>query len=143
MATNETNRYTADSLHVSYRGIIITADSRSLSASEAVDTVDSSAGSSNQKSHILTLRGTEFTIEYLETLSTVGSALRTAMAVGNSGTLIYAPEGTAVGRPRYSCIASVVGVERQYPFDDIVTVSANLMKNGNWIAHYELLASVF
>ena len=143
MATNATNRYTAETLYISYRGVVVDVDFRSMSVTESVDTVDSSAGVSRARTHIQTLNNAEFTIEYLEQLTTAGSAIRAALRLGADGTLIYAPEGTAVGKPRYSCIATVTGVDRSYPYDEIVSVSANLLRNGNWIAHYEQLNSVF
>jgi hypothetical protein len=136
-------RYTGLDLYISFKGVSLQTDKRTFTVNEAIDQADSSAGTSIDRTHILTQRGAEFSLEYLETLGSAGSALRTALALGGSGTLIYAPEGTATGKPRYACIASVVGLDRAYPFEDVVTVTANFVKNGEWIAHYEHLASVF
>jgi len=143
MATNASNRYTGELLHISFKGVVLQADFRSVSVTESTDTVDVSAGASRARTYIRTLNAAEITIEYLEQLTTAGSAIRTALALNADGTLIYAPEGTAVGKPRYSCIAMVTGVDRTYPYDDIVSVSVNLLRDGAWIAHYEQLASVF
>lgn len=143
MATNATNRYTGETLFISFKGVVINTDFRSMSVTESVDTVDTSAGVARARSFIPTLNNAEFTIEYLEQLGAGGSAIRATLAQGSSGTLIYAPEGTATGRPRYSCIAMVTGVDRAYPYDEVISVSASLLRNGDWITHYEQLGSVF
>jgi hypothetical protein len=39
---------------------------------------------------------------------------------GASGTLIWAPEGTAAGKPKHQVVAIVKNRSRSMPYDDIV-----------------------
>jgi hypothetical protein len=104
---------------------------------------DTTAGTARDKSHILTLRGASFSYSGLQKVGSGGSAERTALALGASGTLIYGPEGTAAGKPKYSCVASLTSISATHPYDGVVELSFDLEKNGNWLAHFEHLASVF
>jgi len=125
-----TNHYSGEDLYISINGVVVNAESRSISVVESVDRVDASAGPSRARTYITTLSSAEFIIKYSETTESQNVELRTALAFGNSVALVYAPKGTAVGSPRYSCTATVVGGSRQSPFDDLVAVSATLLRNG-------------
>ena len=103
---------------------------------ESATTVDSSTGNLRERTSV------KFTIKYLETPESPCAELRSKLIFGRSGVLTYAPEGTDTDKPAYSCNATVLGVVR-HPHDDITVVSATLVRNGEWIHHYEELGSIF
>jgi len=137
------NRYTGDGLYISLGGQVISADYKSLGVSESVDTVDVTAGSSRDRAHIPTVRSVEFNFEAFQVIGLNGTALRAKFATGVQGELIYGPEGTAAGKPKYACLVTVTSSEVTYPFDGDISLSATLMRNGAWTANFEHSASVF
>lgn len=143
MASNQTNRYTGELLAVSFGGTWFEADFKSFGVAESVATADTTAGTARDDSHILTIHSANFTYTGLQRIGSAGSAVRSAIRAGLSGTLIIAPEGTATGRPQYSCLASVIKKDTKYPFEEVVEETIEFKKNGGWIAHFEILGSTF
>lgn len=143
MATNQTNRYTGELLAVSFDGVWFEADFKEFVKNETVATADTSAGTARDESHIVTMHAATFSYTGLQQIGSGGSAVRTALKVGEGGTIIIAPEGTATGKPKYSCLVSVVKVDTKYPFAEVVEDSIEFKKNGAWLAHYERMASTF
>lgn len=137
------NRYVGDEKYISFAGVEVQSDTRNLSESDSYDTADTTAGSERDKSHALTLRAVSFELEFVEKVGSAGSATRAALRNGRQGTLTYGPEGTAAGKPKYSCLASVISVQRDLPYDDTVVRSVTLERNGAWLYHYEDSGSVF
>lgn len=137
------NRYSGDALYISWRGTAVQADYRSFSPDESMDTADVTAGADVDRSHVPTLRSVSFSLELMQTVGSAGSAIRAQFATGLQGTLIYGPEGTAAGKPKYSCLATVTAYSVDHTYDDAVTMSVTLERNGAWIANFEHLGSVF
>jgi len=123
-------RYSGNDLYISINGVVMDSNSLSILVDESINTIDSSAGSSRASSHIRTHISAEFIIEYLETSEFPCVELHSELKIGNSVDLVYAPEGTASGNLRYSCIASVIGVYRESPPDGKTVASAILLRNG-------------
>jgi len=134
--------YTGKNLYITFGGTVVSGDQRTLSKNGSVDTVDTTAGADTDKSYELTLRDATFDITILDNGGD-GSAVRAALYEGNSGTLIYAPEGTAVGKPKYECYAHVTSFNTSYPYDGEVEFQVSLQKSGAWTYNYEISGSTF
>jgi len=137
------NRYTGNLLYISFGAVVISTDYKSLGVSESMDTVDVTAGSSIDRTHIPTLRAVEFSLDAFQVIGLNGTALRAKFATGVQGELIYGPEGTAAGKPKYACLVTVISSDVTYPFDGDISLSATLMRNGAWTANFDHSASVF
>lgn len=137
------NRYTGEALYISLGAVVISADYKSLGVSESMDTVDVTAGSSLDRTHIPTLRAVEFSLDVYQVIGLGGTALRAKFATGVQGELIYGPEGTAAGKPKYACLVTVTSSDISYPFDGSISMSVTMMRNGAWTANFEHSASVF
>lgn len=140
-----TKRYTGQNMYISFAGVAINTDYKSLSMSETIDTVDITAGSETTRRHIPTISSAEMSFEVFQTdvTSTGGTAIRGVLAVGTQGTLIWGPEGTAANMPKYSCVATITQLDISYPFDGAVEMSATFMRNGDWLDNFEHSQDVF
>lgn len=136
------SHYKGNNLYVSFGGTVISGDQRSLSKTGSVDTVDTTAGADTDKSYLTTLRDATFELTILDNGGD-GSAVRRALAEGNGGTLIYGPEGTAAGKPKYECYALVTAFNTEYPYAGEVEFTVSLQKSGDWTANYEISGSTF
>lgn len=132
-----TNRYTGDGLYVTWKGQVLSGDYTSMEQSDSIDTVDITAGDERDRAHIATIRDAEITMDIFETVIAGGTALRRELYVGNSGTLIWAPEGTATGKPKYSCVATITAISRPIQFDGAVAQSITFQRNGAYLANHE------
>jgi len=137
------NRYTGDGAYLSFAGVEIQVNMRDFQMDDQYDMADSTAGSDVDKTHILTLRDVSFSLPILETIGEAGSAYRTAIKNGAEGTMVFGPEGTVAGKPKYSCLASVTGIQRTYPYSDVVQANVTLQRQGSWIENYEDAGDTF
>lgn len=102
----------------------LSADFRSLSTSEEVDDIDSSAGDDTYRAHLPSLADATAELEFLDTSGTaVGSVQWVAIAPRTEGTLQWQPEGTASGAQCHSAAAYVQARNREFPYDDVVSVN--------------------
>lgn len=144
MPIHSTHRYTGESLAMTFDDTDIHADFLRLVVDDSIATVDVTAGNATDRAHIPTTRGVIFRIDLLQQAKNpTGTAIRQALRVGNHAQLVYAPEGTATGRPKYACFATVTACKITYPFEDVVRMEVELRRDGAFSAHYEDLGSVF
>ena len=134
--------YTGKNLYITFGGTVVSGDQRTLSKNGSVDTVDTTAGADTDKSYALTLRDATFEITILDNAGD-GSTIRRALAEGNSGTLVYGPEGTVAGKPKYECYAYVTSFNTEYPYAGEVEFQVSLQKSGAWTYNYEISGSTF
>lgn len=129
------NRYVGKDLYAEFicaaGTIALTGDQRTLSVDREVDLVDVSAGSEADKSYIATLKDGTAEIEVLDQAGTAATGFEAAMPEGTSGTLIYAPKGTASTNPKrgFAAIVNSIGVE--YPYADVVVYRISFQKTGS------------
>lgn len=131
--------YSGQNLYVEFGGVDISLDFRTFSWDDQYNDADSTAGGDVDEEHILTTRSVEFSFAGVQQTAdgSGGSAVRNAIRNGAQDTIIVGPEGTAAGKPKYSCVASVTGNSISYPYADVVTIDATFKRNGAWIEHYE------
>lgn len=133
--------YDGKNLYISLNGVVMNAYPLYMSVTERATTVISSAGNP-LIINIAEGISTQFTIEYLETPESPCAELIHELVRGRSVTLLYAPKGVAGGYPYYSCITNVIDVERSSSDEYTERVSAILLRDGDWIHHYEKFGSI-
>jgi hypothetical protein len=109
--------------------VVLSTDYRTLSESKEMALVDASAGADTDRTYLTTLK--DGTLEYAALHQTGGSVIKLALEPGTSGTLIVGPEGTAAGKPKESIPAIVSNRAVQYPYADVVEISATFQRNGS------------
>lgn len=134
--------YTGKNLYVEYGGVDISGDYRSLNVDRSVSTYDATAGSDEDTSHLIGVRSATATLQVIVE-NTSGTAIRHVLHEGASGTLIWGPEGTATGKPKYGFLATTTSMADQIPYDDTVSFSATLEKNGAWLFNFDSDADTF
>jgi len=127
-------RYTGKDLYVQwiYSGgtVALNADFRTLSTSEEADSAEKSAGADTHKSYIPTLTDSSAELEFLDVTGATGSTEWAAVLPQNSGTLIWAPEGTTSTKPKHTVTdVFVTSRKRDMPFDDVVAVTVAFQFN--------------
>jgi hypothetical protein len=68
-------------------------------------------------------------IPYTCVMQSGGTALLTAVASRTRGTLLYGPEGTAVGTPKFTIPAYSGGPSIQQAYNDVVILTVNFRQN--------------
>lgn len=129
------NRYVGKDLYATFicsaGTIVLTGDQRSLSVDRDADTVDITAGNAGDKSYLATLKDGTAEIEVLDQAGTTATSFEAAMPEGTSGTLIYAPQGTATTKPKRGFAAIVKSVSVEYPYADVVSYRISFQKSGS------------
>jgi len=128
------NRYVGKDLYAQFicaaGTITLTGDQRSLSVDREVDLADITAGSEVDKSYIATLKDGTAEIEVMDQAGIGGTNFEAALPEGTSGTLVYAPQGTTVGKPKRGFPAIVKSISVEYPYSDTVAYRISFQKNG-------------
>jgi hypothetical protein len=128
------NRYTGQNLYAEFicsaGTIALSGDQRSLTVDREVDVVDVSAGADTDKSYLATLKDGTAEIEVMDQASVAATGLEAAMPEGTSGTLIYAPQGTASTKPKRGFAAIVQSLSVEYPYADAVVYTISFQKSG-------------
>ncbi|MCC7210133.1 MAG: hypothetical protein IT323_22710 [Anaerolineae bacterium] len=123
--------YTGTAMYMTFAGTTIHADYREFSASEEIDLVDASAGADVAKTYLTALEDGTASLTLLDqTGGTAATAMWQLMDKGTSGTLIWAPEGTATGKPKHTVVAIVSSRERKVPYDDVVELTFEFQFSG-------------
>jgi hypothetical protein len=123
-------------LYVEFRGVDLSGDFRALDTGESSGLYDTTAGADSDESHVEGVKSATMELVVLSN-GTAGSAIRSALAVGNYGTIYWGPEGTAGNMPKYGCTVTVESLDYQFPYENEIEFTATLLKDGNWIKNYE------
>lgn len=127
-------------------GTIEVATIRSLTPNIGYDTAETSAAGDSIRNHALTLQTVEPSLTYIDfdatepgvsgTLAVVaGTALRTRMAPGASGTLLWGEQGTASGKPKGGFHAYVTKNEPSLTYDSEIERSVEFRAvAGSWVS---------
>ena len=108
----------------------LAGDYRGISTKESTSTVDTTAGTIRFETHLPTLKSA--TADYNGLFPAGGTALYAALAAGNQGTLIVAPEGTATGKLIKTYPATSLGATIDTPYNEVVTINCSFKSNGAW-----------
>ncbi len=120
--------YTGSGLYVTFGGTVLSADFRTMEVEETADLIECSAGADGGKTFIKGYDDGTASIELVDQSGT--QSWWSAMKAGNSGTLIWGPEGTASGKNKQTVFAWVKNRNRSMPYNDLVVVNAEFQFSG-------------
>lgn len=113
-------RYAGTALYVKFGSTVLTGDHKAFKTSEKADQIDATGGADTYKTWLAGVRDGDCSMNLMGT--TGGTAIYNAVAPGVSGTLEWAPEGTAAGKQKWTCsTAVVVSRDADYPYDGVVS----------------------
>ncbi len=120
-------RYTGKDLVViwAYSGGSVSLESefRTFSTSESGDHADASAGNDTYRDKLPTLADASAQYDGLDTNDATGTTNWDAVQLHQAGTLYWYPLGTASAKPKHSAAAFVNQRDREFPYDDVVTIT--------------------
>ncbi len=131
-----TNSYSGSALQVTWtQGSgtnIVSGDQTTFDYTPSVDLSDQSSGADTNKKYLkLLLDGQASMTSYFQSGTNLrGTATWATLTEGLSGTLMWQPEGTAAGKPKYTMPAISKGVGFSHPYADKSTASCSWQQNG-------------
>jgi hypothetical protein len=108
---------------------VLSAESRNFTYNETVETIDATAGSDATRRKLSSFKNATAALSM--TAQSDGTALVTALAAGNRGTLIFGEAGTATGNPKTTLPAMSLGISRSMPYADVVTYDISWESTGD------------
>ena len=110
----------------------ISGNQRTFTYTPSIDLVDQTSGADTNKHYLTAVKDGQATLEALVQAGTNsgGTAAFSTLTEGNSGTLIWSPEGTAATKPKYTMPAISNGAGFTYPYADVVVASVSFQQNG-------------
>lgn len=128
-------RLTGKNLYVEWAGTELSGSQRSFDVTENQETADVTAGADDYRSFSNTVKSISATMEIvMDEYDSGGSAILALLTLGNTGTLIWGPEGTATGSPKKGFVARLVDASQGLPFDDAYTLSLEFSMAGTALA---------
>ena len=104
---------------ITFGGVTLNTDYRTLKQSGSTDTVEKSAGADAHKSMIGSILDDTFSLEALLD----GTAGWVACAPQTEGTFIVSPEGTTAGKPKTTVVAMVTKREKSIAYNDLESMT--------------------
>lgn len=101
---------------------VITGDQTDFSVDMTLDKIDASAGADVFHNYLAGLKDFTATMEKIS-LGSGGTATDVLLKEGSSGTLLWAPEGTATGKPKWGMACTITKYSTSYPFNDVAKTS--------------------
>ena len=127
------DRHTGKNMYITYNGTVLSADYQTVTVKREFGKAEKTAGADSHASYIPTYGDTSVELEVLKKGGTAGTTewgvLVGALGTSTDGTLIWAPEGTASGKPKTTATGFIESLETEYPFDDIVKVTITFQCN--------------
>lgn len=111
---------TGKNMYLMFVATVLDTDYRSFSKTEEMGTVDASAGSDVARTYLTTLEDGTASATIVRQSGTLGTVLDAAIAVGTTGTLTWAEEGTAAGKPKHTAWAIVTSIEEGAEYADVI-----------------------
>jgi predicted secreted protein len=114
---------------VTLGGTDLSGQGRSLEVSQSVEEIDVTTYGSPGREFIVTLPERSASLEVLD--DATSATIRDKTKPGSGGTLVWFPQGTASGKPKFTCGTTWVTEQNlSYPYDDAVTASVSLRLSG-------------
>ena len=104
---------------------------RKAKSDESIALVDKTAGADTHMSHLAALRETKFTVDFVMDGTTVWDALTPGTS---SAALIWGPEGSTSGKPKYTATAIVAKRTKDETYNDLVVASVEFELQTAWVA---------
>ncbi|HUS97687.1 MAG TPA: hypothetical protein VMX97_13190, partial [Hyphomicrobiaceae bacterium] len=109
--------------------VALEADFRSFTVSEEVNDADSTAGDDTYAGHLPTFTDASADMEMLGTTNS-GTTHWSRLAPRTEGSVHWWKEGTTSTKPFHYAAAYIQARDRDYPFDDVATVSLTWQFDG-------------
>lgn len=109
--------------------IRLDGDYRTVTLSEEIDSIDATAGADTFKKFIPGLQEVKVDLEMLDNDANA-STFYAAIEPGDVGTLVLGPQGNGAGKIKLTIPAMVESREREYPYDDVVTLKITFRGTG-------------
>ena len=135
--------FTGDAAYIEFAGIELNTDYRNFDGDRSIDKSETTAGADTDKSYLPTIRDGTFSMTFVQDNSASGTAVVGVLYEGSEGTLIWGPEGTATGKPKYSCVAFVESLSTPLKYNEATMRDATFQKNGSWLLNFEISGSVW
>ena len=129
-----TQRLTGKNLYVAWIDatgtVAISGDQTAFDPGFTGETVDASAGADDWRVHLATMKDAAMKMEtYYK--GTNGTATLARVEIHDSGTLVWGPEGTAAGKPKWGIPALVTKNDYSMPFDNLIKVTIEWKQQGD------------
>ena len=135
-------RLSGKNLVVTFAGVTISGTQRTFEFEHEEEQIDASAGADTYRTFIPSMRVINPKMEAIMEDKASGSAVQNVLDIGQEGTLVWSPEGTASGKPRWGITARVSKAAQTMPFDDVhgisvewVNTSQALVYDGSTAVH--------
>lgn len=115
---------------ITFAGVTINTYYRKAKSDESIALVDKTAGADTHMSHLPALRETKFTVDFVLDGVTVWDAL---VPGTSSAALIWGPEGSGSGKPKYTATAIVSKRTKDEPYNDLVVCSVEFELQTAWV----------
>ncbi|CAB4147801.1 hypothetical protein UFOVP505_49 [uncultured Caudovirales phage] len=116
---------------ITFAGVTINTYYRKAKSDESIALVDKTAGADTHMSHLAALRETKFTVDFVMDGTTVWDAL---IPGTSSAALIWGPEGSTSGKPKYTATAIVAKRTKDETYNDLVVASVEFELQTAWVA---------
>lgn len=93
--------------YLEFDGVVIDNDYRSFDPGFEIETVEGTAGGDSVRLYVPTLIKVEPSGTFIVDNNANGIAIRAVLKEGNSGNLIWGPEGNAAGKPKWGITANI------------------------------------
>ncbi len=114
--------------YIAFAGVVLDTDFRSFSPTEEMGVADVSAGADTNRTYVDLLKDGTATITIL--IQSADTTTWGAVALGTEGSLEWAQEGTAAGKPRHHANAIVTSRTPTYEYEGEVTADVGWQLSG-------------
>lgn len=122
-------KYTGKDMVIFFGTVNISGQGRQLEIGQSADEIDVTTYGSDDKEFIVGMLEREASLEVLD--DDTSSQIRTVTQAGSSSSLIWFPQGSVTGKPKFSVGTAVVREQNiSYPYDDAVMMDLTLRLSG-------------
>lgn len=110
----------------------VSGDQTAFEYNPSIELVDQTAGADTNKSYVTGVKdGKASLTAYMQAgTGAGGTIIFNRLIEGSSGTLIWSPEGTATGKPKYTAPMIVNSYSSSVPFGGNVEIKVDFQQNG-------------
>jgi hypothetical protein len=124
-------KLTGKNLFVSFGGTTLSSSQRSFDTTFEQEQADVTAGADDFRNFSNTVKMVEAETEIVvQEHASGGSALFAALTLGGQGTLLWGPEGTATGKPKFGFYATLTERSQQLAYDDAYILTCKFTMAG-------------
>ena len=120
-------RYTGKDLVLTFGATTLDTEYRTFETEDKIGMKDSSAGGDTDRTFETTLKEGQATYSALHQ---TGTTVYDAVAPGTAADLVWSPEGTDVGKPKFTVPALVENRKMKAVYDDMVKLDLTFKFNG-------------